>query len=225
RAPLDPRLVREVRAARAHVARTTALGLVQSSCVITTALVIGWLGARLLVDYQLPQPAPAALGLLVMALLIRPSAILPEQRAAHRPPRASRFSAGGCGPSRAGGAPGPRRGVPRFGRPWQPPPSTTSAPPWGGTPPSAGGRLRHPAVPAHDRVPRPDQRGDRDRDPAAGADLHDPGGQTDHGPLRTADRRYALAVDPASGPGRRPAHPACTGAGTRTGEGDRDPGA
>jgi len=84
RAPLDPRLVREVRAARAHVARTTALGLVQSSCVITTALVIGWLGARLLVDYQLPQHAPAALGLLVMALLIRASAILAEQRTAHR---------------------------------------------------------------------------------------------------------------------------------------------
>src|SRR5699024_3618411 len=71
RAPLDPRLVREVRAARAHVARTTALGL-------------GWLGARLLVYYQLPQHAPAALGLLVMALLIRASAILAEQRTAHR---------------------------------------------------------------------------------------------------------------------------------------------
>lgn len=84
RAPLDPRLVREVRAARAHVARTTALGLVQSSCVITTALVIGWIGARLLVDHQLPQHAPAALGLLVMALLIRASAVLAEQRTAHR---------------------------------------------------------------------------------------------------------------------------------------------
>ena len=56
RAPLDPRLVREVRAARAHVLRTTMLGLVQAACVITTALVIGHLGAELLVERQLPQP-------------------------------------------------------------------------------------------------------------------------------------------------------------------------
>src|SRR5690625_7902526 len=67
RAPLDPRLVREVRAARAHVARTTALGLVQSSCVITTALVISWLGARLMVDIQLTQHDPSAFVLLSSA--------------------------------------------------------------------------------------------------------------------------------------------------------------
>jgi len=84
RAPLDPRLVREVRAARTHVARTTVLGIVQSACVITTALVIGWIGARLLVDHQLPQHAPAALGLLALALLVRAGAVLAEQRTAHR---------------------------------------------------------------------------------------------------------------------------------------------
>ena len=84
RAPLDPRLVREVRSARAHVARTTVLGLVQSACVITTALVIGWIGARLLVDHALPQHAPLMLGVLVLALLIRAFAVLAEQRTAHR---------------------------------------------------------------------------------------------------------------------------------------------
>src|SRR5690625_7873552 len=85
RAPLGPRLVREVRAARAHVARTTVLGIVQSACVITTALVIGWIGARLLVDHQLPQHAPAALGLLALALLVRAGAVLAAPRTARRP--------------------------------------------------------------------------------------------------------------------------------------------
>lgn len=84
RAPLDPRLVREVRSARAHVARTTVLGLVQSACVITTALVIGWIGARLLVDRTLPQHAPLMLSVLVLALAIRAVAVLAEQRTAHR---------------------------------------------------------------------------------------------------------------------------------------------
>ena len=84
RAPLDPRLVREVRAARSHVARTTVLGLVQAGCVITTALVIGRLGASLLVDRELPQAAPALLGVLALALAIRALAVLVEQRTAHR---------------------------------------------------------------------------------------------------------------------------------------------
>ncbi|WP_157975747.1 thiol reductant ABC exporter subunit CydD [Brachybacterium sp. YJGR34] len=84
RAPLDPRLLREVRAARRHVVRNVALGLVQSACVIVTALVIARLGADLLVDRELPQNAPGALALLVAALAVRAGAILLEQRGAHR---------------------------------------------------------------------------------------------------------------------------------------------
>lgn len=84
RAPLDPRLVREVRAARMHVARTAALGLVQAACVIVTALVIGHLGAELLVHRRLPQSAPLLLGLLALALVVRAAAVLVEQRTAHR---------------------------------------------------------------------------------------------------------------------------------------------
>lgn len=76
--------MREVRSARAHVARTAALGLVQSACVITTALLIGGIGADLLVNHQLPQHAPALLGLLALALLVRAAAVLAEQRTAHR---------------------------------------------------------------------------------------------------------------------------------------------
>lgn len=84
RAPLDPRLVREVRAARWHVLRTTVLGLVQAVCVIVTALTIGHIGAALLVDRALPQSAPLLLGLLAAALVVRALAILLEQRTAHR---------------------------------------------------------------------------------------------------------------------------------------------
>ncbi|WP_193103990.1 thiol reductant ABC exporter subunit CydD [Brachybacterium sp. FME24] len=84
RAPLDPRLLREVTAARRHVARTVALGLVQALCVIVTALVIGRLGAQLLVERQLPQDAPALLLALLAALALRAGAVLLEQRTAHR---------------------------------------------------------------------------------------------------------------------------------------------
>ncbi len=84
RAPLDPRLVREVRAARRHVLRTTALGLVQSAAIITTAIVLGIIGARLLVDHRSPLESPGLLLLLVVALGVRALAVLVEQRTAHR---------------------------------------------------------------------------------------------------------------------------------------------
>jgi ATP-binding cassette subfamily C protein CydD len=84
RAPLDPRLVREVRAARAHVARTVVLGLVQAGCVIVTALVIAHLGAQLLVERAVPQDTPAMLGLLVAVLAVRAGAVLVEEATAHR---------------------------------------------------------------------------------------------------------------------------------------------
>src|SRR5699024_9159361 len=84
RAPLDPRLVREVRAARRHVGRTVLLGLVQSACVIVTALVIARLGAQLLVTGQVPQDAPGLLLLLVGALALRSGAVLVEEGTAHR---------------------------------------------------------------------------------------------------------------------------------------------
>jgi ATP-binding cassette subfamily C protein CydD len=84
RAPLDPRLVREVRAARAHVARTVVLGLVQAGSVIVTALVIAHLGAQLLVERDVPQDTPAMLALLVAALAVRAGAVLVEEATAHR---------------------------------------------------------------------------------------------------------------------------------------------
>ncbi|WP_338027691.1 ABC transporter ATP-binding protein/permease [Brachybacterium avium] len=84
RPPLDPRLVREVAAARRHVATTVALGLVQAGCVIVTALVIARLGSRLLVDRAVPQEAPGLLVVLVTALAVRAGAVLLEQATAHR---------------------------------------------------------------------------------------------------------------------------------------------
>ncbi|MGP5289455.1 thiol reductant ABC exporter subunit CydD [Brachybacterium tyrofermentans] len=84
RAPVDPRLLREVRSARNHLLRTVALGLVQAACVIVTALVIARLGAQLLEHRQLPQDSPALLLALLMALAVRAAAVLVEQRTAHR---------------------------------------------------------------------------------------------------------------------------------------------
>lgn len=84
RAPVDPRLLREVRSARRHLVRTVALGLVQAACVIVTALVIARLGAQLLEHRQLPQDAPALLLALLAALAVRAAAVLVEQRTAHR---------------------------------------------------------------------------------------------------------------------------------------------
>ncbi|MBB5831197.1 thiol reductant ABC exporter subunit CydD [Brachybacterium aquaticum] len=84
RAPLDPRLVREVRAARTHVLRTVVLGLVQAACVIVTALVIARLGADLLITRDVPQNTPALLAVLVAALLVRAGAVLVEEATAHR---------------------------------------------------------------------------------------------------------------------------------------------
>jgi ATP-binding cassette subfamily C protein CydD len=84
RAPLDPRLLREVRAARTHVARTVVLGLVQAACVIVTALVIAHLGAQLLVQRDVPQDAPTMLAVLVGALAVRAGAVLLEEATAHR---------------------------------------------------------------------------------------------------------------------------------------------
>ncbi|MEE1649820.1 thiol reductant ABC exporter subunit CydD [Brachybacterium sp. J144] len=84
RAPLDPRLVREVRAARRHVALTVVLGLVQAAAVIATALLIARLGAALLIDHRLPGDSPALLLGLLGALAVRAAAVLVEQRTAHR---------------------------------------------------------------------------------------------------------------------------------------------
>lgn len=84
RAPLDPRLVREVRAARGHVLRTVALGVVQALCVIATALAVGALGSRLLVDGRWPTDSPGWLAVLALALAVRAAAVLLERATAHR---------------------------------------------------------------------------------------------------------------------------------------------
>lgn len=84
RPPLDPRLVREVRAARRHVVRTVVLGLLQAACIIVTALVLARLGASLLVEHEVPQAAPWLLGALVAALALRAGAVLLEEATAHR---------------------------------------------------------------------------------------------------------------------------------------------
>lgn len=84
RSPLDPRLVREVRAARAHIIRTTLLGLVQAAAIITVALVLGRLGSDLLVERISPLRSPGLLGILALALAVRALAILVQERTAHR---------------------------------------------------------------------------------------------------------------------------------------------
>lgn len=82
--PLDPRLVRHVRAARAHVALQGVLGLVQAACVIVTAVTLGLLGAHLLVDRQAPTEHPGLLAAVVVALAVRALTVLVQQRTAHR---------------------------------------------------------------------------------------------------------------------------------------------
>lgn len=84
RPPLDPRLVRHVRAARAHVALQGLLGLLQAACVIVTAIALGRIGAALLVDRELPTEHPALLGTVVAALAVRALTVFVQQRTAHR---------------------------------------------------------------------------------------------------------------------------------------------
>lgn len=84
RPPLDPRLVRHVRAARGHVLLQGALGLLQALCIIVAAILLGHLGAALLVDRVLPWERPELLGGTIAALAIRALAVLVQQRTAHR---------------------------------------------------------------------------------------------------------------------------------------------
>ncbi|MDO5662582.1 MAG: thiol reductant ABC exporter subunit CydD, partial [Brachybacterium sp.] len=111
RPPIDPRLIRQVQAARGHLALAAALGLVQAACVIAVALLLGTLGARLLITGELPTDAPAMLIGLAAALTVRALAVFVEQRTAHRAATAtiaelrSRLvaHAGLLGPRRAAG--------------------------------------------------------------------------------------------------------------------------
>ncbi len=82
--PLDPRLLRDVRAARGHVLRSVALGLAQAACVIVTAVVLAHLGAELLIHRAIPESAPTLLLVLALALALRAGAVLLEQATAHR---------------------------------------------------------------------------------------------------------------------------------------------
>jgi ATP-binding cassette subfamily C protein CydD len=84
RGPLDPRLLREVRAARTHVVRTAILGLVQAGAIIVVALVLARMGQDLLARSVLPTATPGLLVVLVGALAVRGLAVLVEQRTAHR---------------------------------------------------------------------------------------------------------------------------------------------
>lgn len=84
RPPLDPRLVRHVRAARGHVLLQGALGLLQALCIIVAAILLGHLGAALLVDRVLPWERPELLGGTIAALAVRALAVLVQQRTAHR---------------------------------------------------------------------------------------------------------------------------------------------
>ena len=134
RAPLDPRLVREVRAARRHVARTVALGLVQSACIIVTAVVIARLGSQLLVERAIPQGTPSLLLVLVMALALRAGAVLLEEATAHRAATEAISELRGRIVGHAARL-GPRAGAGRGARPpppSRPPASRTCAPTWWG---------------------------------------------------------------------------------------------
>lgn len=84
RAPLDPRLLREVRAARGHVIRTAVLGLVQAAAIIATALLLAAIGSNLLVSHIPPTGKPLLLAGLAAALAVRGLAVLFEERTAHR---------------------------------------------------------------------------------------------------------------------------------------------
>lgn len=84
RGPIDPRLASQVRAARSHLVLSTVLGLVQSACVIVTALVLARLGADLLEDRVVPSASPGLLVLLAAALAVRAGAVLVQQRTGHR---------------------------------------------------------------------------------------------------------------------------------------------
>ncbi|MCW1805328.1 thiol reductant ABC exporter subunit CydD [Brachybacterium squillarum] len=84
RAPLDPRLVREVRAARGHVLRTVLLGLVQAACAITVALGLARLGTALLQAGTLPTALPGTLAAVLLALGVRAIAAGVTERYGHR---------------------------------------------------------------------------------------------------------------------------------------------
>ncbi|MCS6710836.1 thiol reductant ABC exporter subunit CydD [Brachybacterium sp. EF45031] len=83
-APIDPRLVRHVRAARGHLALTVGLGLLQAVCVILTAVLLARIGADLLVDGVLPSAQPAVLLALLGVLMVRAGAVFLQQRTGHR---------------------------------------------------------------------------------------------------------------------------------------------
>ena len=84
RAPLDPRLLRHVRAARRHVVLTSLLGVAQTVTIIVAALALARLGSSLLADGIAPTQLPGTLVVLAGALLVRALAIIVEQRTAHR---------------------------------------------------------------------------------------------------------------------------------------------
>ncbi|MFC0673314.1 thiol reductant ABC exporter subunit CydD [Brachybacterium hainanense] len=84
RGPLDARLAVQVRAARGHLVLSTMLGLVQTACVIATALTLARLGADLLVKRIPPTDSPTLLAILTLALVLRAAAVLVQQRTGHR---------------------------------------------------------------------------------------------------------------------------------------------
>ena len=77
-------MIRNVRAARVHVIRTALLGLLQTFCVIATALSLGKLGADLLVSGISPLASPGLLAVAGASLALRALALFGQQRYAHR---------------------------------------------------------------------------------------------------------------------------------------------
>lgn len=84
RPPLDPRLVRHVRAARGHIALQGVLGLIQAVSIIAIAILLGMLGEGLLAHRVLPWDRPELLFGLLAALGARAAIVLLQQRTAHR---------------------------------------------------------------------------------------------------------------------------------------------
>lgn len=60
------------------------LGLVQTACIIVTALGLGRIGAALLEDQRLPTAAPLTLAAVIGALAVRALTVLVQERTAHR---------------------------------------------------------------------------------------------------------------------------------------------
>ncbi|MDR1394138.1 MAG: thiol reductant ABC exporter subunit CydD [Bifidobacteriaceae bacterium] len=83
--PLDPRLIRHARAARAYIILTAALGLITSIAVVAQAMLVARLVGTIAADGDLTRPALlSGLGWITLAIGLRAAAAWTQERFAHR---------------------------------------------------------------------------------------------------------------------------------------------